>query len=89
MKLLQAVTGNDMYVESLVFRKEGEPKTMDMHLKNMVERRENAAEAEAVLKLMVKLSYTLEDALDFYDLEGLHRDAVKTLVEEKVHAQPA
>ena len=38
MKLLAAITGDPEYVESLSFRKEGESKTMDMHLRNMMDR---------------------------------------------------
>ena len=89
MILLQAVTGNDMYVESLAFRKEGEPKTMDMHLKNMVERRENAAKAEDVINLMETMGWDMDTTMVNMKVPEENWSKIKTLVEEKLSAQPA
>ena len=97
MKLLAAITGDSVYVESLKFRKEGEEKTMDMHLRNMMNRSKDEGRANGiaegrakdVMNLMESMSLDLEKAMDVLKIEEEEKPAIRKIVEEKLQGVPA
>lgn len=89
MKLLAAITGDSVYVESLKFRREGEAKTMDMHLRNMMSRNKNSTLAEAVMNLMDTMGWDVETTMANMKVSEEEKPTIRKIVEEKMQGVPA
>ena len=88
------MTGDQRYEEVLNEKWEGgRPNTMDPYLDRMISKGEEKLRlnmnAEHVITVMNKLGYSLEDALDFYDIKEEDRPKVTKLVKELLEAVPA
>ena len=66
-------------------RKEGESKTMDMHLRNLMSRNK----AENVMNLMDTMSLDLEKAMSALKIKEEEKPIIRKIVEEKMQGVPA